>query len=380
MEKVNHSEPFVRISKRDDISVKNKILIRSICVLSALVICILFITAVSHKNPFIAIQYIFEGTFQTSGKFLTTLQDTLLLLGVSLALLPAFKMRFWNVGAQGQILIGGLMSAVIMVYLPSSTPNVVAILLCLLGAIIGGGLWGVVPAIFKAKHNTNETLFTLMMNYIAIQLVAFTCEQWKGDKAQVGILNRTTKLGYLPTLFGNKVFLILLFIIALMTFIFVYIYKSKKGYEIQVVGESLNTARYSGIQIKDVIIRNMALSGGVCGIIGFFYVCGLDHTISVSTGGGYGFTAIIIAWLSSLNPFIMVGYSFLITFLTKGAKNLSNRSYSDKLNEYSCEVLIFVIIISLMLSEFFIRYRVVFRKLEKTKSKENISPNVEGGN
>lgn len=362
-------EPFIRITKRDELPFKNKLFIRGICVLVALVICILFISLVSFKNPFIAIKYIFEGTFQTTGKVLTTLQDTLLLLGVSLALLPAFKMRFWNVGAQGQILMGGLFAAVTMVYLPSSTPNAIAILLCLISSVIGGALWGVVPAIFKARHNTNETLFTLMMNYIAIQLVAFTCEQWKGEKAEVGILNRTSKLGYLPTLFNNKVYLILIFMALLITFISIYIYKTKQGYEIQVVGESINTARYSGIQINSVIIKNMALSGGICGIIGFFYVCGLDHTISVTTGGGYGFTAIIVCWLSSLNPFVMVGYSFLITFLTRGSKNLSNRAYSKSLNEYSCEILIFIILVSLMLSEFFIKYKMHIKSFRK-KTKE----------
>ena len=377
MEKIK--EPLLRISKRDDISIKDKIFIRTFCLIVGILICIIFIATVSGKNPLPAFQYIFEGTFQTKGKFLTSLQDTLLLLGVGLALLPAFKMKFWNVGAQGQILMGGLTSAIIMVNLPSSLPNAVAILICFIGGFLGGAIWGFIPAFFKAYWNTNETLFTLMLNYVAIQLVAFTCELWKGEKAQVGILNQSSGLGYLPTLFGNKVFIILMFVIALITFISVYIYKSKHGYEIQVVGESINTARYSGIQIKEVIIRNMVISGGICGLIGFFYVCGLDHTISTGTGGGYGFTAIIVCWLSYLNPFIMIAYSFLIIFLTRGAKNLSNRSYSSKLNEYSCEVLIFIILVSLMLSEFFIRYKIVFPFLEKKRIVSNKNKSVVKG-
>ena len=137
-------------------------------------------------------------------------------------------------------------------------------ILGLLAGVAGGALWAVIPAIFKAKWNTNETLFTLMMNYIAIQLVLFATTNWRGDKSSMGIINSVSKVGWLPVL-GNAVVLPLIVISILTILMFFYIFKTKHGYEIQVVGGSVRTAQYSGIKVSRVLIRTLIVSGALCG-------------------------------------------------------------------------------------------------------------------
>ena len=361
-------DPFVRIAKRNDISLKKKIEIKVVCVLGAVLLSIIFIWIVSGKNPLPAVNYIFQGTFKNSIKIWSALQEMVILLAIALALTPAFKMRFWNIGAQGQILMGALMTAVCMIYF-KNLPNLAIIAISLVLSILGGALYGFIPAFFKAKFNTNETLFTLMMNYIAVLIVTIFTKMWRGAASSLGQINFTTKLGWLYTIANNQVIVPLICVIVLVVSTYVYLKKTKHGYEIEVVGESVNTARYTGINVKKVIMRTVALSGALCGAIGFFYVAGIDHTLTEATSGSYGFTAIIVAWLSHLNPFLMVFFSFLIVFLNKGGKNLSDSSYSPNLNEYSCEFIVFLIIISILLSEFFTSYRLIFRN---SKPKESI--------
>lgn len=359
---MNNKEPFIRIVKNNNITTKSKIVMRLIIFGIAILVSMIFIAIVSKKNPLPAFGYIFSGSFGNASKFSGFLKEAIILLGISIALVPAYKMKFWNVGAQGQILMGALMSAIMMVYL-NNLPNWLLLIITLLAALIGGGLWGFIPGFFKAKFHTNETLFTLMMNYIAIQLVSFTTENWRGQKSSLGIINFSTEKGWLPTI-GNSmardVIIPLIIIGLLVGIVYLYMTKTKQGYEITVIGESKNTAKYIGIKYKMVIIRTLIISGALCGLIGFFYVSGFDHTISSMTSGSYGFTAIIVAWLGHFNPLFMIIYAFLIVFLNKGAINLKNVAYSPNLNEYSCEFIVLVIIIAIMLTEFFANYKFVF--------------------
>jgi ABC-type uncharacterized transport system permease subunit len=365
-------EPLIRIVKRDDLSLKQRILVRVICILIAAFLCVIAIWIIGRKNPFPAVAIIFNGTFGNKAKFNQTLQETVLLLGVGVALCPAYEMKFWNVGAQGQILMGALGAAIVMIYC-SALPNGLVIVLSLFAALLFGGLWGLIPAFCKAKWNTNETLFTLMMNYIAIQLVSFATYNWKGANSSMGFINKGSRTGWLVNIASNQVILPTIIILCFVVLMFIYLNKTKHGYELKVIGESVNTARYTGIKVKWVIMRTLILSGCLCGLIGFLYTTGIDHSISTETSGGDGFTAIIVCWLAYFNPLLMIIYSFLIVFLNRGAINLKNQSYAASLNEYSCELLILIVILALMLSEFFIRYTLVFRhKEEKTEQKKEV--------
>ena len=139
---------------------------------------------------------------------------------------------------------------------------------------------------------------------------------------------------------------------------FLYLKYSKQGYEISVVGDSENTARYAGINVKKVTIRTMAISGAICGMAGFIEVAGVSHTISTSTAGGRGFTAIIVAWLAQFNTFVMILISFLLVFLQKGATQIASQF---NLNDYASNIITGIILFFILGSEFFINYRVIVR-------------------
>jgi simple sugar transport system permease protein len=263
--------------------------------------------------------------------------------------------------------MGALGCAVVMIY-GAALPSGLIVLLSLLVSLLFGAIWAIIPAFFRAKWNTNETLFTLMMNYIAIQIVSFATLNWKGANSSMGLINSASEKGWLIRLGNNDAVLPLVVVAILAVLMWVYLNKTKHGYELKVIGESVNTARYSGIKVKETILRTLALSGALCGLIGFLYVAGIEHKISTGTSGSYGFTAIIVAWLASFDPAGMAGFAFLITFLERGALNLKNVAYAPSLNEYSCELLVFVIILSIMLSEFAIRYELHFRFIDERKA------------
>ena len=175
----------------------------------------------------------------------------MILLCIAVGLTPAFKMRFWNIGAEGQILAGAAAAAAVMIYGGDSMSNGVLLVVMFLAGLAAGLVWGLIPAVFKAFLNTNETLFTLMMNYVAMQIVTFCIVFWENPEGSntVGIINAPTQAGWLPALgewtYGWNVIIIM----AITLLMYFYLKYSKQGYEIAVVGESENTALLSLIHI-----------------------------------------------------------------------------------------------------------------------------------
>lgn len=357
-------EPLFHVVKRDSIPQLNSWLIRIGSILMALVVCGIVTMVVTKENPISVYVTMFEGAFGSARKIWKLLQNLSMLLCVSLALTPAFKMRFWNIGGEGQVLIGGLATTACMILLGDKVPNALLILVMIVASILAGALWALIPAFFKAKFSTNETLFTLMMNYVAIQLVSYFCMYWENPKGagKIGIINRTTESGWLPTLFGQNYLLNILIVLAITIAMYIYLKYSKHGYEIAVVGESENTARYIGINVNKVILRTMALSGAVCGIAGLLLVGGTDHTISTTTADGRGFTAIMVSWLAKFNPIVMILTSFLLVFLEAGADQIS---MIFGLNQSFSEIITGIILFFIIGSEFFIGYEVKFRHSAK---------------
>ena len=353
-------EPLIHISKRDDCGLVKACLIRLIALALALVVCGGVIIALTGLNPLEVYGSIIDGAVGTNKRLWNTLRDALTLLLVAVAITPAFKMRFWNVGGEGQILVGTIASAVVMINLGSTAPGWLLLPLMFLAAVAAGLIWGVIPALFKAQWNTNETLFTLMMNYVATQFTAFCIVYWENPAGSnsVGLINMKTRAGWLPGLFGLTYGWNLLIVLAIMVFMYVYLRFSKHGYEIAYVGQSVNTARYAGINVKHVIIRTMAISGALCGLAGFILVSGSGHTVSTELSGGRGFTAIVVAWLSKLNTFTMLFVSFALTFLSKGAIQIASQ-YG--LNENASEIITGIILFFVLGCEFFINYKVEFR-------------------
>ena len=364
MSVTKHSkEPLLRIAKRDGISRPKAYGIRIAAVLLSLVVSGIFIFAVTSLNPIQVYQAMFNGAFGSARRSWVTIRDAMMLLCIGVGLAPAFKMRFWNVGAEGQVLIGGILTAGLMRALGASVPTPVLLLIMAAASLLAGGLWGVVPAVFKAYWNTNETLFTLMMNYVAIQLTSYCVALWENPKGSntVGVINQSTQAGWFPEVFGQAYGLNVILVLALTIGMFLYLKYSKQGYEITVVGDSENTARYAGISVKKVTIRTMAISGAICGLAGFLAVSGASHTISTSTAGGRGFTAIIVAWLAQFNTFVMVLISFLLVFLQKGAIQIASQF---NLNDYASNVITGIILFFILASEFLINYRVIVRGKE----------------
>lgn len=355
-------EPLFRVAKKDGVSVKTKLIVRIVSILLALIVDALFIFLVTGLNPLSVYGVMFQGTFGTSIRFSWAMRDLVALLCVGIALAPAFKMRFWNIGAEGQVLIGGLMTALVMVYLGPKLPTPLLFLTMLLTSIIAGAIWGFIPAFFRAKWQTNETLFTLMMNYVAISIVSCATNIMRGQASSLGKLNMATQYGWFPKLFGQRYNINIIVVIVLAIVMYCYLKYSKHGYEIAVVGESENTARYTGINVKLVVIRTMLLSGAICGLCGFLVVAGRDQTISTATAGGNGFTAIIVAWLAKFNTFSMALISFLLIFLQKGAGEIAS-TYG--LNDYASDIISGIILFFILGSEFFINYKMIFRKSKK---------------
>ena len=354
-------EPLFHIVKRSALPWYRALLIRIVAIILALILCAVITTITTGINPIQVYESIFAGAFGSARKTWVTLQNISILLLISLALTPAFKMKFWNIGGEGQVLIGGLAAAACMICLDDKMPGGLVILCMVLASIAAGAVWGLIPAFFKAKWNTNETLSTLMMNYIATQLVAFFTIVWEVPKGsgKIGIINQDTNLGWLPQAFGSKYLLSIIVAVLVTLFMYVYLNFSKQGYEIAVVGESENTAKYVGIKVEKVIIRTMLLSGAICGLVGLLLVGGINHTVTTTIAGGQGFTGVLVSWMSKFNPLTMVFSSFLIIFMDRGASEIStnfglNHSYAD--------ILTGIILFFIIGCEFFITYRLQFRK------------------
>ena len=359
-----NKEPLFHISKRGAVPWYAAWAIRGCAVLLALIVCALITTLVTGENPISVYVTIFNGTFGSPRRMWVTLQNVAILLCISLAVTPAFRMRFWNIGGEGQTLIGCLASAACMILLRNALPGWAIICCMIVSSIVAGAIWGGIPALFKAKWGTNETLFTLMMNYIATQLVAFFCVVWESPKGsgQIGIINQKTELGWLPVIGGQRYLLNILVVAVLTVVMYIYLNYSKHGYEISVVGESERTARYVGIKVDRVIMRTMLLSGGICGIAGLLLVGSTDHTLTTTLAGGNGFTAVMVSWLAKFNPIWMILTSFLLAFLSKGAGEISK---AFALNQSFSDILTGVILFFIIGSEFFINYRIHFRHGKK---------------
>lgn len=357
-------EPLIRISKSDGMAPAKAWGIRIAAIALSVLLCAGIVVLLTDINPIEFFKEMIDGSFGSQRKFFKMLQEVAILLCISLAVTPAFKMKFWNTGAEGQVLVGALATAACMKYFCDTMTGFMLYVVMFVCSVVAGMIWGIIPAFFKAHFKTNETLFTLMMNYIAIQLVAFMIAVWVPSGSQVvGVINRETKIGWLPDLFGQKYLINVVIVLIITVIVYIYLKYSKHGYEISVVGESENTARYIGIDVKKVILRTMAVSGAICGIAGFLLVAGTDHSISTETAGGDGFTAIMVSWLAKFNPFVMMFTSFIISFLEIGASEIAT---SFNLNESVAEILTGIIIFFIIGSEFFINYKVSFR----TKHKE----------
>lgn len=350
--------PLLRLSKRDNISAKNAWIIRICGFLLAIILGALIFGLMGH-NPFNAYGLILSGSLGKKTALRQTIKIAVPLLGTALAIAPCFMMRFWNIGAEGQITAGAIGATFFALTFGETMPSLPLLLIMGISGIICGALWAFLPAFFKAKWGTNETLFTLMMNYIVIGLVKWLQGgPWEGKPGSQIIPNFAPN-AVLPKVFGIHIGWII--VIILVVLMFYYMYKSKQGYEVRVVGDSVRTAQYAGMNVVKITIRTMLISGGICGLVGFMVCSGANMTLYHSVADGVGFTAITVAWLGQLNPFAMIIISLLMAILEKGANTLQTElavpaSISD--------IIIGIFLLCMLAAEFFINYKVMVERKE----------------
>lgn len=356
---------MLRITKRTGLNRKQIITFRIVAVAGALVATGLFMLLLGY-NPFQVYASMLEGGFGTLYRLRETIIKTVPLVITSLGIAVAFKMKFWNIGAEGQIYMGAFAASWVALNNPN-LPQPLLLLLMMLAGIIGGGIWALIPAFFKAQFNTNETLFTLMMNYIALKWVTYLqYGPWKDPELKgFALIKKFSENGILPKVLGIHIgWIIMLLLIAV---IYIFMNRTKMGYEIAVVGESENTARYAGMNIKKIVVSAVVISGGLCGLAGMIQASGVYNTLAVEVTGGVGYTAIITTWLGQLSAPVIGVVSLLFAALVQGGSYIET---AFQIPKAAAQLLQGIILFFVLGSEFFIQYKLAFRNTPAPKAEK----------
>ena len=350
---------FIRATQRTDITPAMAFALRTLAILLALCTGGLFILMLGH-DPFAVYGSMLSGSLGSGVTLIETIKMTIPLAVTSLGVTLAFRMRFWNIGAEGQICIGAIAASYFALF-HTNWPGWLLFPMMMAASALCAGLWGAIPALFKARFGTNETLFTLMMNYVAVYIIQYLREgPWK-DPSSLGFpkIARFDKAAQLERVLGVHWGWIVA--LALTVLVHLYLKYGKHGYEISVVGENESTARYAGMNVRRIIVRTMLLSAGICGLAGMLQAAGADRTLTDSVAGGVGFTAIAVSWLSQLKPLVMLPVSFLFAVLQKGSGYIES---VFGISNAAAAVLQGVLLFFMLGCEFFVRFRLTLRKEE----------------
>lgn len=303
----------MQIVKREGASAKQIIMIRLIAIIAAILVSGIFIVCLGY-NPVKVYANMISGALGSKIRFRSTLIEMVPLVITSLGILVAFKMKFWNIGGEGQILMGAFAATYIALF-ADWVPKFLVIPVMFIVGFLAGGIWGLIPAFFKAKFGANETIMTLMLNYIATQWITYLqYGPWRDPKLKgFAKIANFPDHALLPKVFGVHIGLIIALVLVVV--ISWFLRKTKRGFEIAVVGESVSTARYAGMDISRIIIATMLLSGGLCGITGVIQAAGVNKTLTMNVSSGYGFTAVITTYLSGLSAPRVLIVSFLFAIL-----------------------------------------------------------------
>ena len=359
-----NKEPLIRIAKRSDSMLKPARVwaIRVGAFFVALLIGALIFTALGH-DPLDCYGIILSSSLTKATGRRQVVKNMIPLLGTALALAPCFKMKYWNIGAEGQITMGAMACTYFALFWSDKLPMAALLLVMGIAAAVMGGLWSSIPAVFRAGWGTNETLFTLMLNYIAIGIVRWLQGgPWEG-KPGSQLIPQFDKKAVLPKVLGVHCGWII--VVILVFVMFVYLKYSKHGYEISVLGESENTARYAGMNVAKVTVRTAFLSGAICGLVGFMLASGTNNSLNADIANGAGFTAITVCWLAQLNSFAMVVIALLLAILSKGASSLQT---ALQIPASISDIITGIILMCMLGCEFFISYKVFFRHARKEEA------------
>lgn len=349
------------VSQRGELAPYKAWAFRALAVVFALLMGGLFLLFLGY-NPISVYATMLKGALGTVGMQKETLKLTIPLTITSLGVLLAFKMRFWNIGAEGQFAMGAV-AASYFAYFQGYLPKAILLPLMVVFAILLGGLWGLIPAWFKTRFGTNETLFTLMLNYIVFYLITYLREgPWRDPSGGFAAMPRfpaNARLPEVPFLGMGPVHIGWIVMFALVILMFVYLRYTKQGYELTVVGENTRTARYAGMPVNKIMLRTMFLSAGIIGLAGMLQVAGPDRQLNDSVAGGRGFTAVSVAWLARLSPFGVLIVSFLFSVMQKGCSMMQTEF---RIPASMSDILQGILLFSVLGAEFFLQYRVRFQK------------------
>jgi len=342
-----------------------EISIRFVSILIALLVMAVAFWAYG-VNPLAAYKKLLWDSFTTKHGFSETVVTMIPLLLSGIGLSIAFKAQFWNIGAEGQLLLGAIAATGVALRFPD-TPAYLMIPLMFFVGFLAGAAWGLIPAFLRARLQVNEVISTLMMNYIADRLLLYLVSgPWSvaeviGQVAYAGFYqtNLLPEHLWLPVLGGTRIHWPTL-LIAFVSLIGAYLIMTKTplGYEIVVVGENPEAAKFAGIKYLKVALLTMVISGGLAGIAGVGEVAGIHHRLRSGFSAGYGYTAIIVAWLGGLNPVLILISSLLFGGLLRGGYLLRTMGIRIGIvNMFNGIILFFILI-----SEFFVRYRIRIRR------------------
>lgn len=355
---------FIKITKRDDLPKKKAAFIRVLSVVLSLVFAGLVIAALGY-NPITVFGSMLKGALGTKIRLQQTTLKAVPLIITSLGILVAFKMKFWNIGGEGQIIMGAFAATFVALHF-TYLPKPIMLLAMAAAAMVMGGVWAFIPAYFKAKMGTNETIFTLMLNYIAVKFVTYLqYGPWRDPSSQG--FPKVAPFGdnaILPNVGGVHIgWIIALFLVVI---VHIFINYTKKGYEITVVGESTETARYAGMNIKSIIITAMLFSGGLCGLTGMIQASAIEKTLTASLSAGYGFTAITTTWLSRLNAIAVVFVCGAFAVLIQGGAYIQ---ISMQIPASVADMIQAILLFFVLGSEFFLQYKLGLHKHIKKEAK-----------
>lgn len=347
---------MVRIIKRAGISGQKAFVIRITAIISAFAAAAVFIAFIAG-NPLGVYVSMVDGAFGTVYRFKETIIKAIPLVITSLGITIAFKMKFWNIGAEGQIIMGAFLASFFALKF-SDMPSFLLLPLMMAASVFAGGIWALIPAFFKTRYGTNETLVTLMMNYVALKWITYLqFGPWKEEAT--GGFPKIRNFGgnaVLPKVFGIHAGWIIALVLAFVVYIFIK--HSKKGYEIAVIGESENTARYAGMNVTRIILFAAILSGGICGLSGMMQASAVNGTLTLDVSGGIGYTAIIITWLAHLSAPAIIVVSVLFAALVQGGSFIQT---AFQIPQSAAQILQGMILFFVLGSEFFIQYGLVLK-------------------
>lgn len=348
---------MLKITKHKELPVLQIVGIKLGAILAALMVLAFALIALGY-NPIQVYIELVLGALGSPYRITETIHVMIPLTMTGLGVLIAFKMKFWNIGAEGQIAMGAIAGSYLALF-HSNLPKPLLLLLMVVFAMLAGGIWAYIPAFFKVRYNSNETLFTLMMNYLAIQLIVFLqFSAWKDPKSfGFAKIAQFDSNAIFPKFFGVHIGWLVM--VVLVFAIYMLINHTKLGYEICVVGTSKATAKYAGMDVKATTLKTLFISGAIAGMVGIFQASAINGTLSVQVSGGYGFTAIIIAWLSGMSTLVVPITAFFFAILTQGASYIQT---VFQIPQAVAEVLQAVILLFALGSEFFVTYRIQWVK------------------